>query len=234
MATIKIGATPGNRLEAGASILAAARMTDTRLVKDRLTAFERVHRAYGEAQRKVDAVEKQLTAAQQRVSQCDAAQDEAVEALARALVGNGQPREKPFAAFGGPSPAAIKHLSLAAEAKTLSALIAALQRNKALSKPTLQTVRDVEKAVRAVAQAHAPIEKLTAALHEARRTRDAIGGNWETALGALKRGARAAADDGAAQLYASLFERPTRTNGKSSKRTPAPPPEPPAEPPKSA
>lgn len=236
MGTIRVGATPANRLEAGASILAAARMTDTRLVKDRLAAFERAQRAYGEAQRKVDAVEKRLAAVQQQVGECDAAQDEAVEALARALVGDGHPRATPFAAFGAPSPAAIKRLPLAAEAKTLSALIAALQRNKTVSKPTLQTARDVEKAVRTVARAQAPLDKLTAALHDARRTRDAIGGNWDAALGAFKRGARAAADDGAPQLYTGLFERPTRTSARNGKRqpTPAPTPAPAAEPAKSA
>jgi hypothetical protein len=234
MATIKIGATPGNRLEAGASILAAARLTDTRLVKNRLAAFERAYRAYGAAQRKVDAAERRLATAQQRVGECDAAQDDAVEMLARALVGDGHPRAQPFAAFGAASPAAIKRLAPAAEAKALSALIAALQRNKAVSKPTLQAAREVERAVGAVTRAQAPIDKLTAALHDARRTRDAIGGTWDSALGALKRGARAAADDGAPQLYPSLFERPARTSGRNGKRAPAPTPEPPAEPAKPA
>jgi hypothetical protein len=37
-------------------------------------------------------------------------------------------------------------------------------------------------------------------VQEARATRAAIAQNWETALAALKRGARAAADDGATDL----------------------------------
>ncbi len=52
---------------------------------------------------------------------------------------------------------------------------------------------------------------------------------WATALAALKRGARAAADDGAPTLYAALFDRPGRSNGKASrsKPEPVPPPAPP-------
>ncbi len=50
MATMKIGKGPGVRLGAGASILAAAKAIDTRLVKARLAAFERAHGAYGAAQ----------------------------------------------------------------------------------------------------------------------------------------------------------------------------------------
>jgi hypothetical protein len=231
MGTIKVAATPGSRLEAGASILAAARTTDTRLVKDRLVAFERAQRAYNDAQRKVDAVEVELTAAQRGLSACDAAQDAAVEVLARALVGDGQPRSKPFAAFGPLSPAAILRLPVADQAKALTALVAAVQCNKTVSKSALQIARDVEKAARAVEQALVPIDKLTATLREARRTRDASGANWDTGFGTLKRGARAAADDGAPQLYSILFERPTRGNGKNGKRqpTPAPTPAPAAE-----
>lgn len=123
--------------------------------------------------------------------------------------------------------------------KGLSVLLAAVQRSKTVSKATLQTARDVEKVMRAVEQAQAPIDKLAAALHDARRTRDAVGGNWDAALGALKRGARAAVDDGAPQLYAVLFERAPRPSRRNGKRAPvAPPttptPSPPVEPAKSA
>ncbi|MFI5365257.1 MAG: hypothetical protein ACHQ4J_06500 [Candidatus Binatia bacterium] len=226
MGTIRVGATPGSRLEAGASILAAARTTDTRLIKDRLAAFERAQRAYTDAQQKVDALEVELTAAQRGLSECDAAQDAAVEVLARALVGDGQPRTKPFEAFGAPSPAAILRLPVVDKAKVLAALVTAVQCTKTVSKATLQVARDVDKAVRAVEQALAPIDKLTATLREARRTRDAAGADWDAALATLKRGARAASDDGAPQLYAILFDRPTRTNGKNGKRQPTPAPTP--------
>lgn len=226
MESIRVGATAGQRLEVGASILAAARLTDTRLVKDRLTAFARTQRAYADAQRKVTAVEKQLAAAQRRVSENEAAQGEAIEMLARALVTDGQPRGNPFAAFGAPSPYGIRRLPVADGLKALSVLLAAVQRSKTASKATLQTARDVEKVRRAVEQAQAPIDKLVVSLHDARRTRDAVGGNWDAALGALKRGARAAADEGAPQLYSVLFERAARPSRKNGKRAPQPPPTP--------
>ena len=101
----KVG--PGMRLQLGASVLSAARAVDTRLVKARLGRFERVHRTFVTAQRKVDAVEAQLGRAQARLAECEAIQDEAVEALARELVHDGQPRGKPFDAFGAASPSNI-------------------------------------------------------------------------------------------------------------------------------
>ena len=221
MATMKIGKGPGIRLTAGASILAAARAIDTRFVKARLAAFERAHRAYADAQQKVDNAEAQLSAAQGRLGERDAVQDEAVEALAVALVADGQPRLNPFAAFAAPAPTAIMRLPVADETKAVHALVSAVQRNKSVTKPTLQAAQDLDKAACAVEQALAPLAALEAAVRTARHTRDAVGQTWETALAALKRGARAASDDGAPQLYATLFERPTRptNNGKS---TPAP------------
>ena len=104
MATRVRTTSPGLRLEVGASVLSAARAVDARLVKGRLGRFERVHRNYVNAQRKVDAAESQLRAAQARLAECDAIQDEAVETLARALVADGQPRGNPFEAFGVPAP----------------------------------------------------------------------------------------------------------------------------------
>ena len=44
----------GTRLQIGAGVLSAARAIDTRPVKGRLGRFERAHRAYVAAQRKVD------------------------------------------------------------------------------------------------------------------------------------------------------------------------------------
>ncbi len=75
------------------------------------------------------------------------------------------------------------------------------------------------------------MDKLQASVRDARRTRDAVAQGWESALAALKRGARAAADDGAPQLYATLFAPAGRSASKSSKPAPvAPPPAPAAEP----
>jgi hypothetical protein len=230
MATITVGKNPGGRLQGGAAVLAAAKVVDLRPVKARFTAFQRAHAMYVQAQGKVDAAEEQLRAAQARLGERDAVQDEAVEVLARALVAEGQPRANPFAALGAPAPKALQRQPTIDEAKVIHRLVAAVQRNKGVSKATLQAAQAVEKAALAVEQAAAPIAKLQAAAREARHTREAIAQTWETALAALKRGARAASDDGAPQLYATLFERPSRSSGKAAKPAPSTPPGPTTQP----
>src|SRR5262245_22102209 len=94
--------SPAKRLERGASVLSGASVVDTRPVKERLERFERVHTQYVDAQQKVDAAETQLEAAKARLAASNTAQEEAVEALARALVTDGQARGNPFEAFGAP------------------------------------------------------------------------------------------------------------------------------------
>ena len=70
------------------------------------------------------------------------------------------------------------------------------------------------------------MEKLQTAVRDARHTREAVAQTWANALAGLKRGARAAVDEGAPLLYATLFDRPHRPNGKSAKSAPPPTPEP--------
>jgi len=223
----------GGRLQTGAAILAAAKAVDTRLVKARLTAFEGAHRSYADAQHKVDAAEAQLRTVQVKLGECEVAQAEAVEALVRSLIFDGQPRKKPFDDFGVPAPSKLVNLPAADKAKAVHQLAAAVQRSKNASKVTVQTAQAAEKAATAIEQALAPVEKLQAAVRDARHTRDAVAQGWESTLAALKRGARAAADDGAPQLYATLFGRANgRTNHRNNKNdktaptevTPATPP----------
>jgi hypothetical protein len=207
--------SPGTRLQLGASILAAARAVDTRVVKDRLRRFEQAHRSYVGAQRKVDAAESQMRAAQAGLAELDAAQDDAVETLARALVADGQPRGNPFGAFDVPAPGTLMRLSFPEEAVAVHQLVAAVLRSKGTSEVTTQAAQAADKAARAVEQALAPVSKLQDNVRDARRTRDAVGQAWESALAALRRGARAAADEGAPDLYATLFPPVTRTTTKT-------------------
>ena len=67
----------------------------------------------------------------------------------------------------------------------------------------------------AVEEALAPIAKLEKTVADARRTRDAIAKVWESALAALRRGARSAADDGAPDLYPTLFRAPARGTART-------------------
>ena len=217
-------ATPGGRLDAGAAILAAARTIDVRLVKARVARFERANKAYVDAQRKVEAAERQLTVAQERLSERDVDQDEAVEALARVLVADGRSRANPFATFGDLAPGAVMRLPFEDEVKEIRRLVAAVQRDRGASKATLAAARVAARAAQAVEQAFPAVAKLEEAAREARHTRDALALTWESALAALKRGARAAADDGAPELYATLFARLVRPARRDAK--PVPPPEP--------
>ena len=215
-------ASPGNRLDTGTAVLAAARAVDARLVKARLAKFERANGAYAAAQRKVEAAEAELRAAQVRLSERDVDQDEAVESLARALVTDGHPRANPFTEFGDLPPAAVMKLPFAEEVKAVRRLVAAVQRDKSVGKAALLAAQAANKAAQSVEQALAPVAKLQIAVREARRTRDAVGQTWESALAALKRGTRAAADDGAPELHATLFGRPSRVGKRESKPAPAP------------
>jgi hypothetical protein len=207
--------SPGTRLQVGASVLSAARAVDTRLVKARLGRFERVHQQYVNAQRKVDVAESQLRTVQARLAECDAVQDEAVETLARALVADGQPRGNPFDVFGAPAPGTLTRLPFAEEAQAVHQLVAVVQRSKTVSKATIQAAQAADKAARVVEQALAPVAKLQESVRDARRMRDAVGQGWESALAALRRGTRAAADEGAPELDATLFPPVVRATTKN-------------------
>jgi hypothetical protein len=94
-------------------------------------------------------------------------------------------------------------------------LVAAILRSKGVSTETNQAAQAADKAACAVEEALAPIAKLEKTVADARRTRDAIAKVWESALAALRRGARAAADDGAPDLYPTLFRTPARVTSRT-------------------
>jgi multidrug resistance efflux pump len=204
--------------------LAAARTIDTRPIRARLARFERAHRAYTQAQERVDAAEAQLHSGQARLAERDVERDQAIEVLARALVSEGQPRVNPFAAFGAFAPKKLGHLPAADQVKAVHALVAAVQRQNGLGKPTLQAAQVLDKAASAVEQAWAALVKLQASVRDARSMRDAVLQTWTKTLATLKRDARSATDEGAPLLYATLFDHGSRPNGKRIKPAPAPAP----------
>ena len=150
------------------------------------------------------------------------------------------PLRNPFVGFGAMTTGTLMRPPPGEAMRALPQLIVTIRRSKTLGKSTLQALPTAEKATRAMDQAVTRINELRTAVHNAHATRDAVAQIWEAALGALKRGARAAADDGAPTLYATLLERPSRTNGKNHKSvppaapqpsvTPSPNPPPPPEP----
>lgn len=222
MSTMDVGKSANAQLKAGAAILAAARTTDTKPVKDRLGAFDHAQQAYADAHGKMLHAEADLAKAQ---AQFRAEQKGVVDALARALVADGQSLKSPFAAFGAVTMGKLLRMAPADAAKALPELITTIRRSKALGKVTLDALPKVEKSAAGLQPALAQIEALATAVRNGRSSRHAVAQAWETALGALKRGARAAADDGAPSLYATLFDRP-RTKSKNHKPTPAPEPNP--------
>lgn len=205
----KKAAYPSAILEAGTAILAAAQVVDTHVIKARLDAFADAHRAYADAQRKVDDIEVQLS---QATNAIEAEQDEAVETLALAMVADGAPRRgNPFASLGMPSPSAIKALPFDEEAEALRDLVTAVQRRKISSVATQEAARGIAQLAVNVDAFVVKAEGLRNALREVRHTREVIRNRWDTTLAALKVGARYAAGEGAPGLYAALFGRPTRT-----------------------
>jgi hypothetical protein len=173
-----------------------------------------VHRRYVAVQSKVDAIDTQIRVAQARVAANDATQEAAVEGLARALIFGGQDRRNPFAAFGADSPFALKKLAPGNTAKALHQLVAAVERQRPTTAATSDASQAAEKAARAVEAALGTLDELQQVSRRARQQRDAIGDTWDNGLAALKRGARAAVDDGAPGLYAALFGRFTRPTRK--------------------
>jgi len=223
MATVNVGKSAGAQLKSGVAILAAARTVDTRLIKDRLAAFDHAQQSYTGAEAKVQHAEAELEKA---AAHFRSEQQDVVDALARALVADGQPLKNPFAAFGAAAPGTLMRMPPAEAAKALPQLIATMRHSKTQGKATLQALTAAEKTMRALDQALIRIEAMRTATHHARAARDAVAQTWNAALGALKRGARAAADDGAPTLYGTIFDRPTHATSKNAKPAPAPQPAP--------
>ncbi|MEO7328736.1 MAG: hypothetical protein ABI193_09175, partial [Minicystis sp.] len=132
---------------------------------------------------------------------------ESVLALAAGLPADGLPRVNPFKPLGAPAPAALCALGYGEEARAVLALEKAVLKHKGASKGSLAAAKTAGKAALGVQAALAGIPKLEKARTNAITQRDALAQGWETAFAALKRAARAAADEGQGGLYAALFER---------------------------
>ncbi|MBI4615363.1 MAG: hypothetical protein HY720_17230 [Planctomycetes bacterium] len=213
MAVIQAGKHPASRIEVGDEILERAKDVVTAPVKGRLAKFAGSHRAYSAAEKKVERADGALRKQQEKVAERDGDQDEAVMALASALAGDGLPRANPFRPFKFEAPSVIVKMAYAKEAKRVLQLAGAVKKMKGASKKSTAAAKTAEKAARLVQAALRPIASLEKKKTQAITRRDALGQPWETALGSLKRGARAAEDDGAVGLFAALFEtqkRPAR------------------------
>ncbi|MEO8604650.1 MAG: hypothetical protein ABI629_18930 [bacterium] len=108
-------------------------------------------------------------------------------------------------------------------------LLGVLSRHSGLSAATLAAGARVEQATQHVEAALQPFNTRQNELRAARRMAEVVGRRYDLALRALRHTARAAAADGAADLYDALFSITTRV-ARKSKPTPAlnPDPTPPA------
>jgi hypothetical protein len=218
--------TATRRLKRGVAILAASEVVNVRLVQKRLGAFAEAQRTYTKAERAVEAAEAALRANQGRLDACDVQQDEAVEQLVLALINDGQPRTSPFAAFAMPAPSAIRQLPFADEAQAIHKLASAVQQDHAIGAAARRAAQEADDMAKKMDKALVLIDKLRASVRSARHTRSGAGKTWILALAALKRGARAAADDGAPDLYMKLFGLASRPKKKTASPTPDPAPTP--------
>lgn len=218
----------GSRTQVGATVLAAAHLADTRLVKERLDRFQQAHEAYAAAQQQVETVEAELTARQAEFVTLDAAQDLAVDALLRALVFEGHPPRDPFAAFGDLKPSALQRSQPVAKAASIHDLVANVLRDASVGAATRKAAQAADAAAAAVERAVSPIAEIEHGVRAARGRRDTVAQVWDEALGGLRRGARAARDEGAPELYGLLFRGVARSarKAKPSADTPVdgPPP----------
>ena len=208
MAKLQINKGPTSRVEAGNHVLDAAEAlgaAQTKTIAERLASFKKAHAGYIGADQVVKAADAALRAQQAKVGEADVAQDDGVDALATAAGGEGMPRITPFKPFGFGSPGSIKKMGHTAEAKEAIALAAAVLKHKPALAKSRKAATALAAAGKAVLAAAAPLEGLEAKRKTASSKRAALDLSWEKAFAAVKRGARAAADDGAIDLYDALF-----------------------------
>jgi len=187
-----------------------------------VAALERAQRDYVAAHAKVQAAEGRLAAAQVHLGELDVDLDAAIDAVARTLVLDGKLRANPFTGLSSRSPSALTALPVADKAAEVHLLVTAVRHIKGVSKLAIAAAQAADKAAQAVERGVTDIQARQADIRAARHTRDVCAQIWAAAVGALKRGARAASDDGAAGLYAALFERAPGSPLSPTKRSPRP------------
>jgi len=196
---------PAERAAIGGALLAAAEIVDTTPVRERLARFAAVHQRYTDAQRAVAAADAGIEAARLEFNAADRVLARRTAALAAALSTVGHPRVNPFRSFKVPPPAALARLAVAAEARTIHRLVAAVRHSHPSATLVLERAAAADAAATDAESALAALRTAQTAGHAARRARDVIGQQWDKARAALNHAARAAADDGAVDLHSALF-----------------------------
>lgn len=210
------------RVKVGDALLAKAQLVDTKPVKARLTHFATTHRSYCAAQRQVDEAERQRGVVLRRIEQLDTAQMNAIEALAVALINEGEPRFNPFERFATHAPGQMKGLLIADEIHAVREVVAAVQSNKLLSAATKALADAAEQAAAAVEAALPEIDASNRNLDMARQMRDPLERAWDSDFSILRTLARVVGKAEAPGLFANLFGH-TDTARTAQKVTESPP-----------
>lgn len=198
------------RIQAGKILLTSAESLDTTLVAPHLAAFNETHTQFVAAVAAVDAAQAAVVAATDRLGEQANRLDAAFEKLLGQLVADGQPRLAPLAAWGADTPSAIRTAAPAVRIRSLQRLTTALIGDERLSPASRAAATNCSAEALALDTALSGQTAAEDAAGDARNHRNALADRWDDAFAALKRGARAAADDGAPALYAALFDRIVR------------------------
>lgn len=208
------------RKDAGDAVIAAAKTQDTKKVRAQLAAFTKAHGAYALALTKVSAAESVRDLAQRAVGEADAAQDAAIEDLARVLVSEKASRQSPLKGLTKYSVSDLKNLAVAKEAAEAQKIVAALNKREKPSKELKRVTKELAASSAAVLKAITSVTPREKLYQDTLNARDALGQPWETTLAYLKRAVRVAEDNGATGLFAALFQR-TATAPKKKPATAA-------------
>lgn len=200
----------------GEALIAAASSIDIKPVKAKFAAFAAAHKLFKSLQGAVAAAEDALASHRVTVAEADVDQDDAVFALANALVGDGFERTRPFKGLSKFSPSDLAALGYVKEAKETAALAKKVLAHKKTGKESKAAAKALAKASAAVVKSLEPLSKWDAVYRAALSRRDAVAQQWTTTLAALRRASVAAADDGHKAIYNALFRSTASTPKKKT------------------
>jgi len=199
---------PSARLRVGEILLARASGLETKLIDKQIARFRKLHESYVVTQQAVVEFDARLSAARRRTHDLDATVNDAIETLARTLAVDRRQRLQPFRGYSKSCPSLLSRMDAARKNRTIRSLVAAVLRDQKLSPSSAAAARGLERTLDTLRAELAAFLALEAKARQSRYERDAVGVQWDRAVGVLRRAAIAAVDDGMPHLHAILFRQP--------------------------
>jgi len=187
-------------------ILGPIQMLSSKLVKEWVAPFLKAQERLEKADLLVDEAELAVHRASLAVAAADEVQDAAALELASALAGDGFDRGNPFKAFGAMAPSKLVNQGVLVEARSLTALAAAVLAHPKPSAASRRAATAVERAARAMtatSQQHA--ERISARVAAVKQRDQTLPADWRSALADLKTAIRYADLVESTTHYASIF-----------------------------